>query len=184
MPTISRTPPALSPHATSVRQLDGRWFIAETFSRHEKAAAFGLMDNAIGFYLPMIVKTVRLAGKRRKLTVPLFPGCVFANCRGDDEWYTVREHPSVYRMLAVGNQSGLVNDLERLENAIRAGIQIDPYDFATPGARCLVKSGPFQGYECDVVRRDDIDHAVIELAWIGGRKFTIPMEASDLSPLN
>jgi hypothetical protein len=77
MIALHKNPPIVSPACTSVRELEGQWWVAHTRSRHEKALAVDLVAQGVSYFLPMVERTLVVRKRRFKGMLPLFPGYVF-----------------------------------------------------------------------------------------------------------
>ncbi len=84
---LSQNPPVLPPEVESVTQLSGRWWLAHTKSRCEKAFAWDLIDHSIGYFLPLIERVRISDGKKRRVLMPLFSSYVFF-CGDEEDRYT------------------------------------------------------------------------------------------------
>ena len=60
-----------------------RWHVIHTRSRQEKALAWFLKENEIGYFLPLRRKVVVRKGRQRKTLLPLFTG--YLMFRADEE---------------------------------------------------------------------------------------------------
>src|SRR5262245_27833929 len=80
---LSDNPPMLHPAVSSLRELTGQWWVAHTRARNEKALAWEMARRDVGYFLPMIRRTIFSGGRRRRSLVPLFPSYVFLS--GDDQ---------------------------------------------------------------------------------------------------
>src|SRR5688500_18328930 len=74
---LADNPPVLSPWVARLRDLAGRWWVAHTKARFEKAFAWDLVNLGIGHFLPMVDRVRISGGKRRHAKIPLFSSYVF-----------------------------------------------------------------------------------------------------------
>ena len=162
----SKNPPILSPDVASVRDLQGRWWVAHTKSRFEKAFAWDLRRLGIAYFLPMF-KRVRTNGEQKRgAVIPLFPGYVFLCGSGNDRYMAMTTH-RLCQTIAVPDQERLVVELANIEMALKANGRLDPYPFAAVGRRCRIRSGPFRDVVGIVVQRNGVARIVLEVTVLG-----------------
>ena len=160
----SDNPPELSPPATAVSDLPGRWWIAHTKSRSEKAFAWDLLrGGGVGYYFPMTRRSTFSGGRKRLVFKPLFTSYVFV-C-GDDECRpTCLRTNRLCAVLPVPDQPQLIAELSTIQRALAGSPELDLYPFAAVGRRCRVTSGPLMGMQGIVVRRTDRATLVLEIS--------------------
>ena len=162
----SDNPPILPPAAASLAELKGRWWVAHTRARNEKALAWDLLRKGIGYFLPLLERVRYSGGRRRKVMLPLFTSYVFIN--GDDEdRYEAMTTDRISHTLETRDQEALRRELLNLERALAARADLDPFPHAAVGRRCRIKAGPFKGLEGPVVRREQRSRIVIEVTLLG-----------------
>ena len=159
---LSDNPPLLTPSAATPADLPGRWWIAHTKSRSEKALAWDLTAAGVGYFLPMARRTIFSGGRRRQLLKPLFPSYVFV-CGDDDCRYTTLTTGRASNVLPVTDQPRLVTELTAIHRALLGGPEMDLYPFAAVGRRCRVTAGPLMGVEGVVVQRTGRATLVLEI---------------------
>ena len=162
----SENPPVLSPEVASVRDLRGRWWVAHTKSRFEKAFAWDLLRLGIAYFLPMFQSVTTNGEGKRGAMMPLFPGYVFLCGDGNDRYMAMTTN-RLCQTIAVPDQKRLVTELANIEIALKAKGRLDPYPFAAVGRRCRVRSGPFCGVEGIVVKRNRVARVVLEITVLG-----------------
>jgi len=166
MLSLAENPPMLPPEVESVTQMCGRWWVAHTKSRFEKAFAWDLSRLGIGYFLPMIQRVRICGGKKRKVLAPLFPSYVFL-CGSDEDRYTAMTTNRLCQTLEVRDQGQLVSELAAIGKALAGRAVLDPYPFAAVGNRCRVTSGPFEGLEGVVVQRNGVSRLVLGVSILG-----------------
>ena len=160
---LSDNPPLLPPPAVTVGDLRGRWWIAHTKSRVEKAFAWDLVSAGIGYFLPMARRTFMSGGRKRQVLRPLFTSYVFV-CGDDGCRARSLATNRLCAMLPVPDQAQLVAELSTVQRALAGSPELDLYPFAAVGRRCRVTAGPLMGMTGVVVRRTDRATLVLEIS--------------------
>ena len=163
---LSDNPPILSPLAESLEELTGRWWVAHTKSRCEKAFAFDLIDHGVGYFLPLIEKVRISGGKKRRVLYPLFGGYVFF-CGDEEDRYRAMTTNRLCKTIEVHDQEGLFAELATIEKALAGKAQLNPYPSLAVGRRCRIKAGAFRGLEGIVVRRNKLTRIVLQVSILG-----------------
>lgn len=156
MLSLADNPPVLSPGFGRVGDLAGRWWVAHTKARFEKAFAQDLLARGVGYFLPLAERVKVSGGRKRHLMMPLFPSYVFF-CGTADDRYRALTTDRLCQVIEVTDQAKLVAELDRLHRALAARAPLDAYPFAAAGRRCRITGGPFEGLEGVVVRRAGAD---------------------------
>jgi transcription antitermination factor NusG len=175
-------PPALPPHAQAVTDLAGRWWVAHTRARSEKALAWDLCRRGVNYFLPMVERVTVSGGKKRHVLMPLFASYVFF-CGTDEDRYTAMTTNHVCQTIDVFNQEGLITELSAISKALAGKAELDLYPFAVTGQRCRITAGPFQGIEGVVVRRKETARLVLEVG-ILGQGASLEIDADLLQPIS
>ena len=69
----SQTPPILYPGDRSIDSIDsgdGRWWVAHTKSKFEKAFAWDLIEKRISYFLPLVPRTHVRGGTKPQILPP------------------------------------------------------------------------------------------------------------------
>ncbi len=132
----------LSPLVESVYDLKGRWWVAHTKARFEKAFAWDLIAWGIGYFLPMLERVRFSGGKKRRVMLPLFNSYVFFNGTEENRVEALTTN-RLCRTIEVVGQKTLVRELSMIQRAVQGAISLDLYPFAVEGERCRIISGPF-----------------------------------------
>jgi hypothetical protein len=149
---LADNPPLLHPTVSSLRDLCGKWCVAHTKARNEKAFAWDLVHREIPYFLPMMKRVRFSGGRKRRLLMPLFPSYVFI-CGDEQTRIAALSTERLCQVIAVHDQQTLIDELASIELALAGSAQFDPYPHAAVGNRCRVTSGPLQGVEGIVVMR-------------------------------
>lgn len=130
------------------------WMCVYTMSRREKDLMRKLTSWKIPFYGPVIPKRFRSnAGRLRTSYIPLFPNYVFLFAN-EEERYQAMTTNTISKCTVVEEREQLLTDLRQVFEIIHADIPLTPESQLEAGNACRIKTGPFQGYEGIVVRRD------------------------------
>ncbi len=176
----SDNPPALAPWVRSVEDLQERWWVGHTKARAEKALAWGLLKRNIGYFLPLIDRVTISGGRKRHVMLPLFSSYVFF-CGSEEDRYAAMTTDHLARTISVSDQELLTLELSSIEKALAGKAKLDPYPFAAVGRRCRVRSGPFEGLEGVVVRRNNVARLVLHIS-ILAQGAAIELDADLLEP--
>ncbi len=142
---VSENPPVIWPEdAESIRDFAGQWWVLHTKSRNEKALAHDLIAKQISYFLPMAWKIHHTRGRKIKSLLPLFTGYMFFS--GDEKQRVeVLRTNRVANIIEVPDQQQLIKELIPIEQAFKAGVDLQPHKYIKAGQRCQVTSGPLIG---------------------------------------
>jgi transcriptional antiterminator RfaH len=178
---LADNPPILPPNTPSLRSMHGKWWIAHTKARFEKAFAFDLLRRGTGYFLPLIKRVKMSGGKKRHVMLPLFPSYVFF-CGNAEDRYAALATNRLCRVIETIDQEGLLRELSALETALAGKAVLDPYPFAAVGRRCRVRGGPFEGIEGTVIERDGPTRLVLQVKMLG-QGASMEIDADLLEPV-
>lgn len=163
---IEENPPVLWPQAPSIQEFEGQWWVAHTKSRNEKALAHDLVAKNVSYFLPMTMKVSRRSHRTFKSLLPLFSGYLFF-CGREKERIELLKTNRVVNLLEVADQTELVRELVRVEQAIRAGAPLVPHKYIEKGQWCRVIAGPLLGLEGIVVQTKGDTRLVLQIDMLG-----------------
>lgn len=163
---LSDNPPALSPLGETVSQLPGKWWIAHTKARAEKAFAWDLLRSGIGYFLPLLPRVTFSGGRKRQVLKPLFPSYVFF-CGDDTVRYRALLTDRLCSAIPVADQPKLLDELSMLELALAQKVELDLYPFAAVGRRCRITAGPFMGMHGIVLQRTKRTTLILQVSMLG-----------------
>ncbi len=175
-------PPILSPETELLADFDGRWWVAHTKSRFEKALAWNLFRHNISYFLPMLDRVRISGGKKRRMLMPLFPSYVFF-CGTEEHCRTVMETNRVCQIVEVVDQFRLIEELGAIAKVLQNQTPLDPYPHLAEGNRCRITAGAFEGIEGVVVQRNRTARIVLSVG-ILAQGAVIEIDADLLEPLN
>jgi transcriptional antiterminator RfaH len=143
-----------------------RWWALYTLSRREKDLMRRLqaMDSAL--YSPTISQRHRSpAGRIRTSYVPLFANYVFL-CGSDFHRYEALTTNCVSRVITVTEGRQLAEDLKQIQQLIELGRPLTPEARLQEGTRVRVRSGPFLGFEGEVIRRENVTRLLVAVKFM------------------
>lgn len=147
----SENPPIVWPADRPLRDFTGPWWVAHAKSRNEKAFAQDLISKHISYFLPMGWKVQHKRGRKIRSLLPLFGGYVFF-CGGENERIEVLKTNRIASIIEVKDQEKLVNELCKIELALRKGASLEPHHYVKIGQHCRVLSGSLMGLEGIVIK--------------------------------
>lgn len=112
---------------------------------------------------------------------PLFPGYVFLQLHKHNV-STVRQNDHVANLLDVFDQATLERQLKEILAALESGLVVQVLPDIGEGARVRIKSGPLQGVEGWVEKRQGINVVLLRLDFIN-QAAAVKVEAGLLEPI-
>lgn len=162
----SENPPIIWPPEESIGDFEGSWWVAHIKSRNEKALAHDLVHKEISYFLPMSWKVHRIRGRKVRALLPLFGGYMFF-CGEENQRLEVLRTNRVANILEVKNREKFVSELLKIEQALRAGVDLTPHKYLKTGQRCRVTAGPLAGLEGIVLQTKAITRLVLQVDMLG-----------------
>lgn len=158
------------------------WWCVYTISRREKELMRRLASLEIGHFGPVVPKRFRSPnGRLRTSFIPLFPNYVFMF--GDNQArHQAMKTNCVCRCNPVADSEQLVKDLRQLRAVINSGIALTPEAKLEAGDRVRVRTGPFAGYEGNVVRREGRTRLLLSIQFLE-QGVSMEMDEGLLEPL-
>ncbi len=149
-----------------MRDFTGRWWVAHTKSRNEKALAQDLIGRQISYFLPMSWKVQHTHGRKLRALLPLFSGYLFF-CGDENKRVEVLRTNRVANIIEVNNQQKLLEELLRIEQALLAGAPLAPHKYLKTGQRCRVTAGPLMGLEGIVQKTGTSARLILQVDILG-----------------
>lgn len=159
-------PPLSWPEEKSLAEFGGQWWVAHTKSRNEKALAHDLVAKQISYFLPMSWKIRHQRGRKLRSLIPLFGGYIFF-CGEESQRVELLRTNRVANLIEVKDQSKLVSELLRIEQALKAGAPLEPHKYMKAGQVCRVISGPLMGMKGIVVTAKKATRLVLQVDMLG-----------------
>lgn len=160
-----------------------RWYAIYTRPSHEAKVAKHFDLRGIEGYLPQYQVVHRWKNRcTKKLSLPLFPGYVFAHI-ASTERIRVLEVPGVVLVVGVAGRPAPLPDADI--DALRVGLhqrKAEPHPFVKVGERVRVRRGSLAGMEGVVVRSKSVLRVVISLDLIM-RSVAVEVDWDELEPI-
>ena len=162
----SENPPISWPDGKVIAEFTGRWWVAHTRSRNEKALAWDSLRRNISYFLPMNWRMRRSRGRKMRSLLPLFSGYLFF-CGNEDQRSELWRTDRVANLIEVKDQEKLLKELLQIEQALRAGAPVVPHKYIKAGQKCRVMAGPLLGLQGIVVQTKSATRLVLQVDMLG-----------------
>ncbi len=167
--------------ANSSRVSDLLWYVAHTKPRCEKKLAEFCEREGFAFVLPCYDSTRKYRGKSVVFHKPLFPSYVFLQLLPRAA-STIRQNDLVANLLEVFDQATLARQLREILTALESGLILQVLPEIGQGSRVRIKSGPLQGVEGWVEKRQGVNVVLLRLDFIN-QAAAVKVEAGLLEPI-
>lgn len=131
------------------------WHVLYVKSHHEKKVDMRLKQLQVDSFLPMISTVRQWSDRKKKVTVPLFPGYVFVNVSSTKDYGKALSVSGALNFLYQDSKFALVKEsemqnIQRILNSDEiTNIETTSY-IPKVGDHVKIKMGPLQGIECQV----------------------------------
>ena len=163
---VTENPPATWPEGKTISDFEGKWWVAHTKSRNEKALAQDLIKHNVCYFLPMIWKILRYKKRKLKSLLPLFGGYIFF-CGDEKDRLNALRTNRIANVIEVQDQQKLVQELTQIEKAINSGTLIQPHKYIKKGQQCRVTAGPLAELNGIVVESKGSARLVLQIDMLG-----------------
>ncbi len=173
----------MPPEAIIPDGLPGRWWVAHTKPRTEKALARDLSTFGFHYYLPLRRKRTRSCntGRHSNSIVPVFAGYLFFNGT-EEQRYRALTTNRIANILAVTSQDRLSAELRQIHRVLRSGLDFRLYNEIHAGEWARVMAGPLAGAEGVVCGRLSRTRLVLNVEMLG-QSVSVQVEADVLEPI-
>lgn len=165
-----------------ISQALGRWWVLHTRARNEKVVATTLARQRVQYYLPLVRVERTYAKCRVTFLLPLFPGYLFL-CGDRDACEKAWKTNRVAKILRVGNQEQLRNELRQVFLALETGENVDLFKSLRKGRRCRITGGTLKGLEGVVLRRGRHCRMYLSVTMLG-QSAVVEVDAALLEPID
>ena len=166
MLNVSENPPIIWPQVESIRDFTGKWWVAHTKSRNEKALAHDLIGRDICYFLPMSWKVRRKSRRTIKSLLPLFSGYLFF-CGDENQRTEILRTDRVASLIEVVDQQKLLGELVQIEKVLQSGEPLVPHRYIKIGQKCRVIAGPLMGLQGIVITTKNVTRLVLQVDMLG-----------------
>lgn len=158
------------------------WWVLHTKPRQEKAVARELLARETPFYLPLMVSTSLIRGRRMEAYVPLFSGYVFMLGTEEHRFNALKTN-RLANLLPVTDGEQLRCDLAQIQQLIATRSFVTLEQRIGPGRRVRVKSGSLKGLEGIVTERRKKRHLIVVVRFLQ-QGASVELEDWQLEPIN
>jgi transcription antitermination factor NusG len=144
------------------------WYALRTRHQHEKVAATSLANKKFEIFLPLYETIRQWKGRKKRLSLPLFPGYIFLH-GGLRRWREVVTTPGVHGLVQLGSRAAVIpeDEIESIRRVLNGPFQAEPNAFLKCGDWVRVKSGALNGIEGILVRKKNLFRLVLSVEMIG-----------------
>ena len=174
---------AVSPIEAIPNGLPGRWWVAHTKPRSEKALALELSKLNIFHYLPLRKRETRSrnTGRISRSLLPVFPGYLFFNGFDEQRHRALATH-RIANVLVVASQERLITELRQVHQALFAGVDLRWHNEIRVGQWARVVEGPLIGVQGVIAKRLSKLRLVLNVEMLG-QSISVEVSADQLEPL-
>lgn len=128
--------------------LHGRWWVAYTRPRNEKALSADLRAMGIHSYLPLRQRETRSrnTGRTHRSFVPVFTSYLFFSATEEERYRALRTNRIVHT-IAVSSPDELIRELRHIHHLLRSGKAFELHPQLRDGSWARVVEGPLKGVE-------------------------------------
>ena len=160
-----------------------RWYAAYTRCHHEQISADEMGRRSIEHFLPMYDTVRRWRDRRKRLSMPLFPGYVLVRIAFDQR-RSVLVIPGVVHLVGFGDRPAPIGDdeIEKLRTIVKQGVAAEPHPYLAVGRRVRIARGVLTGLEGVLIRKKSRLRMLISIELIR-QSATIDVDAADVEPV-
>ncbi len=135
------------------------WYAVHTRSRHEDIVYKGLLQKSINAFLPKMEVWSKRKDRRKKITIPVFSGYLFAEFQPDNQSRLhVLTTPGVVKVLGrMGSSDPIAvpdDQIDAVRRLVESRIDIQRIQYPDIGEKARITDGPFKGIEGIVLQID------------------------------
>lgn len=133
------------------------WYAVHTKSRHEHKAHAGLIQKSIETFLPLIDVWSRRKDRKKRISVPMFPGYLFVEVSPMDNGkrLEILKTVGVVKILGVPGDSppSAIPDVKiaAIKRLVDSKVEVMHYQYPKIGEMARILDGPFKDIEGVVV---------------------------------
>ena len=135
------------------------WYAVHTKSRHEYKAHIGLTQKQLTSFLPEMEVWSKRKDRKKKISVPLFPGYLFVDASLDNETkLAILKTPGVVRILGKKENAEPIavpnEKIMAIQRIMDKKVEMFSMQYPKTGEPARILNGPFAGIEGTVVKSD------------------------------
>ena len=145
-------------------ELHKPWYALYTRHQHEKRVAETLAGKGFEVFLPLYQAAHRWKDRNKILSLPLFPSYVFI--RGSlESSLSIVTTPGFCAFVTTGGRAAPIPDVEidAVKRTIESSVRMEPHPFLKCGDPVRIKSGPLEGLEGILVRKNNLLRLVVSI---------------------
>ncbi len=163
---------------------EGSWWVLHAKPNCEKMMAAYLLNRGIGYYLPIVRKTVKYGnlGRTRIEETPLFRGylCFALDRKRHNLLYDSKKF---VRIIKVEDQAGFVRQMAAVSKMIETTEDLLVRPGLVPGKRVAILSGPMAGTEGVLLHYKSGKHLAVSVEMFNQTVMVRLDPLTDLEPL-
>ena len=122
------------------------WFALYTKPRNEFKAEQQLLAAGINNYLPKVTLLKQWSDRKKKLTEPLLRGYIFIYANEEERLISLEQQSIVRCVFDVGRPARIPDwQIDNLKTMLATKVDIIVHKGIVPGAKVIIKDGPFEG---------------------------------------
>lgn len=132
------------------------WHALYTRHQHEKVVAQALSGKGFEVFLPEYTSSRRWKDRCKEISLPLFPCYVFMR-GGLDRMLNIVTTPGVHSLVGWAGRPAVIpqHEIDSVRRTVDSALPVEPHPFLKFGDRARVKSGPLEGIEGVLVRKNN-----------------------------
>ncbi len=155
------------------------YFAVYTRPNQEKIVAEQLRCKGIDYFLPLYTSVRRWQDRLKTLSLPLFPGYLFARVAPSGMLQVLKTH-GVVKLVGSPRPIPLqASEIEQLQRFLSSAGFIEPHPYLQIGQRVRVRRGPLNDVEGILIRKRNQLRLVISVELIQ-RSVAIEVDAADV----
>jgi transcription antitermination factor NusG len=140
------------------------WYAAQTRANHEKTVAEQFSERCVEHFLPLYESARRWKDRRVTLQLPFFPGYILVRVPLRER-LRILQVPGVSRLVGFNGSPVPLEDAEidALREKLSRKVNAQPHAYLQIGRRVRVRSGPLEGFEGILVRKQQKYRIVVSI---------------------
>lgn len=164
------------------------WYAVHTKSRHEYKAHTGLVQKNITSFLPEIEVWSKRKDRKKKISIPLFPGYFFVEAVLDNETkLAILKTYGVVRILGKKENAEPLPvpdaKIEAIQRLLAKKVEIFTMQYPKAGEAAKIIDGPFAGIEGTVIKADPEKELFVITIELLQRSVAIKLEGFQISKI-